>query len=583
MRDSIEIACETKRTPAVEAALDILERTIQERTRTQVTHGTQGMDGGAYRVALDIRDGIGAEGFEIETSADRVSIVGNDERGLLSGVGKFLRASTFGDEGFVPGAWSGVSVPVKSVRAMYFATHFHNFYHDAPVAEVERYVEELALWGCNALSVWFDMHHFDGMDDPRAVAMVERLRTILGAANRVGMGGALTTLGNEGFATSPPALRADWTAGHDGYHRAPGGHYHVEICPSKPGGLETILEYRRQVFDAFADLQMDYVWIWPYDQGGCTCGECAPWGANGFLEVAEAEAGLIRQYWPSAKVVFSTWYYDRFVDGEWEGLDKSFSEQKPDWVDVVLADDYAGFPQYPLTHGIPGGFPAVGFPEISMNKMRPWGGFGANPRPGYWQQHWDRTRDLLDGSFPYSEGIYEDINKVLMLQLEWEPDRRASDILREYAVYEYSPAVADAVVEAIGMLEDGMDHSVDPDVLETLWEQAAHDESTGDGRSAAGPDAGGLYRLEAATDSKACLDLLRAADAELSDYAKRSWRWRILLVRAELDAELTRSGGAVTERSEALFGELVCIYRADRAETPVAPPSTSTLKRLAGK
>jgi len=53
------------------------------------------------------------------------------------------------------------------VRAVNFATHFHNFYHDAPVEEVQRYVEELALWGRNVLVARFDMHHDTGIDVPK--------------------------------------------------------------------------------------------------------------------------------------------------------------------------------------------------------------------------------------------------------------------------------------------------------------------------------------------------------------------------------------------------------------------------------
>ena len=67
---------------------------------------------------------------------------------------------------------------------MYFASHFHNFYHDAPVEAVERYVGELALWGINALMVWYDMHHFTGIDDPAAQAMTDLAeRGSLGVGN----------------------------------------------------------------------------------------------------------------------------------------------------------------------------------------------------------------------------------------------------------------------------------------------------------------------------------------------------------------------------------------------------------------
>ncbi len=97
-------------------------------------------------------------------------MAGQNELGVLYGLGKLLRTSRYSEDGFTAGSWRGESVPEKRVRGIYFATHFHNFYHDAPVEKIQSYVEDLALWGLNELLVWYDMHHFNGADDPGAVA-----------------------------------------------------------------------------------------------------------------------------------------------------------------------------------------------------------------------------------------------------------------------------------------------------------------------------------------------------------------------------------------------------------------------------
>ncbi len=54
--------------------------------------------------------------------------------------------------------------------------------------------------------------------------------------------------------------------------------------------------------------------------------------------------------------------------------------------------------------------------------------------------------------------------------------------------------------------------------------------------------------------------------------ARQSWRWRILYLRALLDKELKRSTGHPTERAEEAFRELIDIYHASQADTPVKPP-----------
>ncbi len=423
MAQSIRLSITGESSDLVGKALALFGREVEARTGITPRVG-EPADGEA-QVRVAVVPGLAPESYRItSTGAGTVEVVGGDPRGLLYGLGKLLRSSRFGDGTIELGDWRGTSAPAKPIRGMYFATHFGNFYEAAPVAEIERYVEELALWGCNALSVWFDMHQYAGIEDPAAQRMIDRLRRILQAAGAVGIRGGLTMLANEGYANSPEALRADWTAGHDGYTSPPGGHYHREICPSKPGGLDVILETRREMLEAFADLDIAYAWIWPYDQGGCTCSRCAPWGANGFLRTAEPVAGLVREVIPEAQVVLSTWYFDHFTTGEWEGLSRAFADGAPPWVDLLLAGDYGGeFPPYLRQHGVPGSLPVVSFPEISMEGNFPWGGYGVNPRPSTWEAYERRHGALLAGGFPYSEGIFEDLNKVLTLQLGWDPDR----------------------------------------------------------------------------------------------------------------------------------------------------------------
>ncbi len=152
-------------------------------------------------------------------------------------------------------------------------------------------------------------------------------------------------------------------------------------------------------------------------------------------------------------MILSTWYFDRWANGDWEGITAKFKAKKPDWVDYILADNFEDYPRYPLDKGVPGGLPLLNFPDISMYGQYPWGGYGANPHPGRLQQRWDETKDKLSGGFPYSEGIYEDLNKVICLRLYWEPDRPAIEAVKEYAAFEFSPEVVDDVASAVKIFE----------------------------------------------------------------------------------------------------------------------------------
>ena len=570
---SLFIALPPAAHPVAARAAAILRRTVAERCGVRADAPVAG----SLWIVFALDAGGAAEGYRIaDDGPDVIRIAGADERGLLYGVGRFLREATFISGTFTPGAWRGASAPAKPVRGIYFATHFHNFYHVAPLADLERYVEELALWGCNALMVWFDMHHYRGMDDPDAQAMVARLHDLLAAAERVGMAPGLGFLANEAFADSPPAMRAEWTGGHDGYADVALSHYHVELCPNKPGALDQLLRWRREVMAAFQDVNLRYVWLWPYDQGGCTCPACAPWGANGFLTCARAVGDLAREMFPGVQVILSTWLFDAYIRGEWDGLRRHL-QAGGHGLDYVLADVHDGaFPADRLAGKASGNIRLLNFPEISMTGMAPWGGYGANPRPAHWQKYWQGARDKVAGGFPYSEGMYEDINKVLHLQWNWDPDLDARQILTEYAAAYFGREVAPDVVQACYRLEEAMG---DTKVLleqggqrhDIFWFAERLDPSRPWSLRYAGGRAEGV---------EGTLELLESVDRRLTPAAQKSWRWRVLLLRGRLDCEIARSNGAPSVALDQAFEELAALYGATRAVPCLTPPSSLHLKGL---
>ncbi|MBS3762592.1 MAG: hypothetical protein KGZ25_04710, partial [Planctomycetes bacterium] len=442
MSQPVQIELRTEADPLVDKAVELLERHLAQRCNLRAERVQKEQ----AQLSLELRPELGSETFKIaDENGGSVVVAGGDPKGLLYGTGKLMRTSLMRPRSFVPGEWRGESGPDRPVRGMYFATHFHNFYHCAPIKKIQKYVEELALWGINALQVWFDMHHFHGIEDPAAQQMIERLRAILEAGKSVGMDVGLCLLANEAFADSPEELRADPNTGT--------AHYRVELCPNKTGAKELMLKWFDQEFEAFQGIGIDQIWLWPYDQGGCACEKCAPWGANGFLEMSEAIAELARDRWPELTVILSTWLFDLGNrDGEWEGLTEAF-DTRPEWLDYILADGHEHFPDYPLEQGVPGDLPLLNFPEISMFQMFPWGGFGANPQPSRFQGLWNRVGGDIAGGFPYSEGIFEDINKAIFAHLYWDEDSSAEEAVREYATWEFGRDHVEDVVQAIEIFE----------------------------------------------------------------------------------------------------------------------------------
>lgn len=523
-------------TPAIESIRKLLEREMRKR----------GESLSRFDIELDIRPQGGGEGFRIDSVAnDRIRITGHGERGLLFGVGKFLHTS---------GRWSGQSTPDKPLRGMYFAVHFHNFYHEAPVAEIERYVEELALWGLNSFLVWFDLHHFTGIDDPKAQAMLARLNAIFGVARRLGLDTGILVVPNAAYANSPEALRAK--SGHRG------AVYPVDLCLAHDESRRLVLRWFDEQLDALASPP-NYLVLWPYDSGGCGCEKCRPWGTNGFLEMSETISRRCLKRSPGTKVILSTWLFD---NDEWAGLSAKFL-QKPDWVHYLMTDDYRlDMPEHPLVKGSPGDLPILTFPEISMwgtSGWGPWGGFGASPFPDRLQQLWDKIGVKVAGGFPYSEGIFEDLNKVVCAQQYWNARSNTDKIVREYIGSEIDGHAIEPMVEALR-------------ILERTLPRKGNDEPSRK-RDLNVPV---RFVFQNRSQVERAWELIQQVDAGLSAVVRRSWRWRLLYLRGLIDNELVRNDFIATDRCEQAYRELTTMYHAQQAALPVAPPTREALQAI---
>jgi len=493
-------------TPARQAPEPDLGR-VASIVAARITERCGGVPAGrpVPRLELAVRPALRREAYAIEDAAGGVRVVGGDWRGALYGAGRLLHESSYGT-GFDPARLRVRSAPRASLRGMYYATHFFNWYHMAPHEEILRYTEDLALWGINAIGTIFPIIDLKGWDDPRTAAGIRQLHGIMSAARECGLQAGLLD-GNVGFQDSPDELRATPVPDPFGRH----GNLGNTLCPNIPEALELLLSIRRRLFRLLSDVGVDFVCLWPYDEGGCGCPKCAPWGANGFLTFSRELAGLARQRFPNLKVILSTWTFDTPPQGEWDGLSRVLAEDG-DWVDYIMAAAHEEFPRYPLEHRVPAGKPLIDFPEISMWGLGPWGGLGATPLPRRFQRVWNQARHLLDGGFPYSEGIYEDINKVIYSQFFWDADQTAEQTLRQYAAYEFSPRVVDDVVRIVGLIESN------------------HTEAA-------------LHSRANLSEAEEAYELAAQVDERLPDRARKSWRWRILFLRTLLDRERYRLAG----------------------------------------
>ncbi|MCL1856159.1 MAG: glycoside hydrolase family 20 zincin-like fold domain-containing protein [Kiritimatiellaeota bacterium] len=540
---TFNVQCDIQ-TPLAKRAVEALAKVVRVRTGLEVRcNGIPAVDPAVVPdIRLGIRADIGTEGYEIaDCPSGGVAITGGCERGVLYGIGRFLHEARYEAGRVTPGAWRGVSRPACSLRGMYLAFH-QNAYSFASIEELTDYMESLALWGVNTVA----FHFWNPTDttSPEAKAVVARHRSILMAAKALGMRVALLDSPNCGDVDAPPEAYAPAFPDTDPERRGTSG---IRVCPSHPAGFAYLSKRMDRYVAGYEDIGIDYIVAFPYDSGGCGCPDCWPWGAKGFLTLSKEWVRVARLRYPDIKFILGTWCYDvcETPDGEWEGLAKELAD-KNGWVDYIMADSHFEFPEYPLKHGVPGNLPMINFAEISMWGRFPWGAFGANPLPERFQRIWDETDGKLDGGLPYSEGMFEDINKIIFANFFWDKAAKASDAVRAYIAYEYGHQVVDIVYEAIRLLEKTYPR--------TEWERA---------------------------DVEKAYALILQADALLDERAKTSWRWRILYLRAVVDYELARNANEPTDRCDAAYEEMIAIFHLEDGWRCVTPQSRAYLARLA--
>ena len=496
---------------ALEQALEHFKKKIAHRSPVAFPE-----EGGDAVLVIDYDKNVREEGFRLGGCAGRRELSAAAVQGVLAGLGKFLRTSRYTEAGMILSDWEGTSVPTSRMRGIQMDTHFCNFYHMAPQSELEEYVADLAFWGVNYFDVVFPIIDLNGWDDPELVHITGKIKAIFGEAKRLGLKVGVEIVPNQDFVIR----REEYAAAPNQEPVRRRGNNGHNMCPNIPGALEYMTDlYTRMVkFLADEGALMDFLCFWPYDEGGCGCEKCRPWGANGYLKACRSIYESTKQLNPAMEIILSTWLFDCHQnDGEWEGLDAAMRRDHS-WVDYILADSHTDFPRYPLEHGTIGGVPVVNYPEISMWGLFPWGGYGANPLPRRFERLWNQVKSIAKGGICYSEGCFDDLNKVVCTQFYWDAEATADAAVREYLAYEISPAAVDTLLEAIYTVE------------------RHHNETVVDNSRAITREANVLsVTPEICARAAEILEKTDALKASLPASVTESWRFRMLYDRIKLD------------------------------------------------
>ncbi|HDS74091.1 MAG TPA: hypothetical protein ENN56_00990, partial [Firmicutes bacterium] len=224
--------------------------------------------------------------------------------------------------------------------------------------------------------------------------------------------------------------------------------------------------------------------------------------------LAELSA-LLKRYHPNAGIWTSL---QKFEPDKAEWTYAYLNREQPDWLaGIVSAPWDPGIEE--LRARLPDRYPIRVYPDITHNIRSqfpvPWwdpalnmtlGREAPNPRPyDHSIIHEAYTRGSI-GFLAYSEGIHDDVNKIVWSLRGWDRDMPVIEIVREYARFFFGPDVAERAADGILALEEN-------------WR---------------GPLAtnGGV---------EATLALWQTLEGEHPEL-QNSWRWQLALLRAYFDA-----------------------------------------------
>ena len=90
-----------------------------------------------YTVEVTLDPTLQNDRYIITPGAKGVSCRAASVCACFAALGKLLHMSSFdGEGGFIPSSTPVDFTPKDPVRGMYFATHFHNFYHNAQLQSI---------------------------------------------------------------------------------------------------------------------------------------------------------------------------------------------------------------------------------------------------------------------------------------------------------------------------------------------------------------------------------------------------------------------------------------------------------------
>ncbi len=367
------------------------------------------------------------EGFRIQTgdeagTAPVVALIGNDERGVLFGVGRLLRELRLAPgQAALPGRFNLSSAPKYALRGHQLGYRPKTNSYDAwDAAQWERYIRDLAVFGTNAIEL-IPPRSDDAADSPHfPLPPLEMMTRMSQIAADYGLDVWIWY----------PAMDPDYT------------------------DAKTVEAALAEWAEVFKNLpRIDAVFVPGGDPGHTRPGP--------LMALLEKQTANLRRFHPNARMwvspqSFSQAWLDEFV---------TILHTEPAWLGGIVYGPQVRVSLPELRKAVPARYPIRDYPDIthSLRCQYPVPDWDVayslteareviNPRPCDEATIFHAFADQTIGFITYSEGCNDDVNKIVWSALGWDPAAEGLQILREYSRYFVGPGSGDVDGFARGLL-----------------------------------------------------------------------------------------------------------------------------------
>ena len=387
-------------------AVAMLVDAVRERTRITWNVSTSDPPAGAPVVRIRRANGGPAEGYRLRSSGNSIEITGNDERGVLFGIGALLRALEMRRDSVALNRTLDITTAPK------YALRGHqlgyrpktNSYDGWDVAMWERYIRDLAVFGANAIEL-IPPRSDDAADSPHfPLPPMQMMIEMSRLAQEYGLQCWIWY----------PAMDRDYS------------------------DAATVDAALREWGDVFRQLpRVDAVFV-----PGGDPGHTEP---RHLMALLEKQTANLRKYHPKATM----WVSPQGFNAEWMEQFFGLMDRQPAWLTGIVFGPQVRVNLPELRQRIPKRYPIRFYPDITHSTnsefaVNDWDVAYAqteereviNPRPLDQAQIFRVLQPFADAGFlAYSEGCNDDVNKAVWSALSWNHEADVTEVLRDYARY----------------------------------------------------------------------------------------------------------------------------------------------------